>query len=444
MKQKRLLSAIMALVILAGLVFSAPPAYAEEKKTSVYEGIDYSAVYDYDFYSRRYPAVYSCFGEDGEATLAYFVEHGMDKGHKACSDFDVFSYKNRYQDLRLEYGDELKSYYMHYIYVGKAEMRQAVGVSSLQNPVTSLDGVDYSPVYNYSYYISRNSGLAECFEGDDEAVLRHFIDYGMAQGLVASSDFDVNSYRNLHQDLRVKYGNDLKSYYMHYIYSGADEGRSTAPTMFITEPVTSFGGVDLSSVYNFDYYIIHNAEAAELYRNDDVGAIRHFVEKSMPLGLPGTAVYDTAEYERLRDEMNLGYEKARALLDEIGWNLKAAYRWAVDIEYYGHNDDMPETPDMGMEWYANYGFDNFKGNCYVKAAVFCEMAQVLGYEARQISGFVPQASGVDGPHSWVEVDIDGTCYVVDPVFESDAGKNGYLIAYGQSGTWRYKNGEVME
>lgn len=444
MKQKRLISALMGLVILASLAFSAPLAFAEEKKTSVYEGVDYSAVYDYDFYTRRYPEVYSCFGGDDEATLAYFVEYGMDKGHKGNSSFDVESYKNRYQDLRIQYGDDLKSYYMHYVYEGKAELRQSSGVSILQNPVTVLGGVDYSPVYNYNYYISHNYSVAQCFGGDDLAVLKHFVNYGMEAGLAASAEFNVQSYRNLHQDLRLKYGNELKNYYMHYIYSGMEEGRSTADAPVITEPVTSFGGVELSSIYDFNYYVANNLEAAELYKKDDVGAIKHFVEKSMPLGLPGAAVYDTEEYERLRDEMNLGYDKARKLLDEIGWNLKAAYRWAVDIKYYGHNADMPETPDVGMEWYADFGFDNSKGNCYVKAAAFCEMARLLGYEARQMSGTVPQKGGTEGPHSWVEIDIDGTTYVVDPVFETDAGRNGYLIAYGQSGTWRYNNGEVME
>lgn len=41
---------------------------------------------------------------------------------------------------------------MHYISNGKAEGRKATGVSKLQNPVTVYQGVDYSAVYNYSYY----------------------------------------------------------------------------------------------------------------------------------------------------------------------------------------------------------------------------------------------------------------------------------------------------
>ena len=323
MKAKRLLSAIISLATLATFIISAPMAFGEVRESNVYRGIDYSAVYDYDFYTRRYPEVYSCFGENREAVLAYFVEYGIDKGHMGSSEFDVNSYKNRYQDLRTEYGNELRSYYMHYIYTGKAELRQALGVSSLQNPITSLDGIDYSAVYDYSYYVSNNKGISECFGEDDAATLKHFIDYGMDMGLVASKEFDVHSYRNLHQDLRLKYGNELKGYYLHYIFSGKDAGRSTEKTQSLVDPVSSYAGVDISTIYDFEYYISHNDEAAELYSNDDIGAIKHFVEKSMPSGLPGTYEYDAEEYEKLHSEISMGYEKARKLLDEIGWDSMA-------------------------------------------------------------------------------------------------------------------------
>jgi hypothetical protein len=77
------------------------------------------------------------------------------------------------------------------------------------------------------------------------------------------------------------------------------------------------------------------------------------------------------------------------------------------------------------------------------AAMFCEMAKCIGYEAHQISGKVPLRAGGYGPHSWVEVTIDGTVYVCDPDFTNETGRNGYMIAYGQSGTWRYEKEEVM-
>ena len=42
---------------------------------------------------------------------------------------------------------------MHYISNGKAEGRKATGVKSIQNPITTYNGVDYSAVYDYNFYI---------------------------------------------------------------------------------------------------------------------------------------------------------------------------------------------------------------------------------------------------------------------------------------------------
>lgn len=137
------------------------------------------------------------------------------------------------------------------------------------------------------------------------------------------------------------------------------------------------------------------------------------------------------------------YEKAVAVLDEVGWDLRAAFDWSAGLTYYGHNSVMPSSPDPGMEWFADYGFDNLKGNCYVMAATFCEMAIELGYDAAQIAGEVPLARGGMGPHSWVEIVIDGETYVYDPDFTNETGRDGFHITYGQSGTWRYVRQQVM-
>jgi hypothetical protein len=77
------------------------------------------------------------------------------------------------------------------------------------------------------------------------------------------------------------------------------------------------------------------------------------------------------------------------------------------------------------------------------AAMFCEMAKSMGYEAHQISGKVPFLAGGYGPHSWVEVVVNGTTYVCDPDFTNETGYNGYMINYGQSGTWRYVKETTM-
>ena len=73
------------------------------------------------------------------------------------------------------------------------------------------------------------------------------------------------------------------------------------------------------------------------------------------------------------------------------------------------------------------------GNCYSFAALFCELARAIGYDARPVSGAMlgdppdptePKAIDIYGnpleiprghvPHSWVEIAFDGEWYIFDP------------------------------
>ncbi len=138
------------------------------------------------------------------------------------------------------------------------------------------------------------------------------------------------------------------------------------------------------------------------------------------------------------------YAKAKAVLDQIGYDMEAVFDWCSGMPYYGHGKkDMPETAETGTRWYANFGFDEYRGNCFVMAATFYTMADLLGYEPRQMCGWVPARRGGLTIHSWVEVDIDGQTYVCDPDFTYGTGRNGLMIQYGQPGTWGYVSYEEM-
>ena len=96
---------------------------------------------------------------------------GMDEGRQAKATFNVYSYKNRYEGLREEFGSDLRAYYMHYINYGEREGRIATGYENTTDTdteteedktyVTIYNGVDYSAVYDYSYYIAHNQGVYE-------------------------------------------------------------------------------------------------------------------------------------------------------------------------------------------------------------------------------------------------------------------------------------------
>lgn len=90
---------------------------------NVYQGVDYSAVYNFEYYCNRYPDIRVLFGNDPAAALRHFVNNGMAEGRQGNENFNVAIYKQNYADLRNLYGDNLKLYYLHYINCGYREGR---------------------------------------------------------------------------------------------------------------------------------------------------------------------------------------------------------------------------------------------------------------------------------------------------------------------------------
>ena len=132
------------------------------------------------------------------------------------------------------------------------------------------------------------------------------------------------------------------------------------------------------------------------------------------------------------------YELAAKVLDRVGWDLRAAFNWSSSaLPYYYMNQDG----SWGMEGYADFGFLNGKGNCYVMAATFCEMAKMLGYDAHQIAGYTLNAYNQNPhDHSWVEIDNyngSGITYIFDPDLTNERGAEGFAILYRSPGSYNY-------
>lgn len=270
---------------------------------------EYSAVFDAAYYADRYPDLKTAFGNDDSALLQHFIQYGMAEGRQGSSQFDVYSYKNLYPDLRAAFGNNLKSYYMHYISSGKAEGRKATGVNTLQKPITTYNGIDYSAVYDYNYYLKKHSDLAKIYTNDDIGLLAHFVNCGMSEGRQAKDSFDVFSYRNQYQDLRVAFGNNLKSYYMHYISNGKAEGRKATGVKSIQNPITTYNGVDYSAVYDYNFYIKKYSDLARIYTNDEVGLLAHFVNCGMAEGRQAKADFDVFSYRNQYQDLRLAFGK---------------------------------------------------------------------------------------------------------------------------------------
>ena len=237
-----------------------------ERKGYVSDGLDYTPVFDADYYLKTYPDLKTAFGNSKSKAFQHFVKYGMKEGRQGNAAFNVFSYKYNYPDLQKAFGNDLVKYYQHYIRYGKREGRVTY---------------DYSAIFNATYYANKYPDLKAAYGTDKVSLYRHFVNYGMKEGRQAIASFDVKSYKNRYQDLRVAYGNDYTKYYIHYVRYGKSEGRSGAYCAEVKNPVTKLNGVDYSAVYDFKTYQAKNADVKKAFGNDDVATLKHFIKYGM-------------------------------------------------------------------------------------------------------------------------------------------------------------------
>lgn len=201
------------------------PCTSQIGTVTIYKEIDYSAVYDYDYYMEHNPDLKEKFKNKDVNALMYFINTGMAKGDQACETFDVDSYANKYYSLRKKYKNDLRKYYMDYIEHGKDAGKIATGVPYLQGGTTVYGTKDYKDVYKLGYYDKYNPDLKKSFGYDDDKYMNHFIKYGMKEARRAHVEFDPLKYKARYKDISVKYGTDYKKYYQHYMNVGKASGR---------------------------------------------------------------------------------------------------------------------------------------------------------------------------------------------------------------------------
>ena len=192
------------------------------------DGIDYSGVYDYNYYVAKYPEVAEKCDYDDSAVLAYFVENGLNQHQQGSAEFDPISYRYEYASLRQVYGNVWAGYYRHYARWGKAAGLHGTGCTEMQGYATkySSDGLDYASVYDYNFYVASYPDIAEQCDYDDYAVLAYFVETGMWQKQQGSSEFNVDYYRTTYSSLQSVYGEQWAGYYRHYVRWGKAAGWS--------------------------------------------------------------------------------------------------------------------------------------------------------------------------------------------------------------------------
>lgn len=267
-----------------------------QNPATVYNGTDYAAVYDYNYYLNLYPDLRALFANDDIGALQHFVKYGMAEGRRAKESFDPISYYFAWRDLRAAFGEDWKRYYTHYMEYGIKEKRVATGVTRMQNPITVWNGIDYAAVYDYYYYLQQNPDVQRVLGVDDNKILQHFVTTGMAEARKSKASFDVLSYYYAHRDLRLTYGSDWKSYYMHYVNYGIHEKRVASGVTALQNPVTVWNGTDYAAVYDYNYYLLLNPDVNSAFGGDDSKVLQHFVNYGMNEGRVAKSTFIVSIY----------------------------------------------------------------------------------------------------------------------------------------------------
>ena len=103
-------------------------------------------------------------------------------------------------------------------------------------------GESCSPVYDATYYRKNNPDILVAKPwtegeygnkpyintyGEYGSLYFHFVNWGIKEGRKTSANFDVQKYKANNPDLAKGYGDDIRSYYEHYILFGQYENRIT-------------------------------------------------------------------------------------------------------------------------------------------------------------------------------------------------------------------------
>ena len=113
--------------------------------------------------------------------------------------------------------------------VSKKTLENAVAKKKASYNTTSkfiYKSVDYSPVFDPTFYANEYSDLKSAFGTNVSKLWNHFTTHGMVEGRQAHAKFNVNIYKNRYDDLQKAFGSNLPAYYQHYCQFGEKEGRS--------------------------------------------------------------------------------------------------------------------------------------------------------------------------------------------------------------------------
>lgn len=132
--------------------------------------------------------------------------------------FDANYYAEQYKDLKDAFGDNEDALYKHFVEYGLKE------------------GRNMNPIIDIAKYRKQYEDLDKAFGDNWDAYVEHYFNYGVKENRDNGTNFDVKKYKEAYKDIQDAFGDDYKKIAKHYMEYGKKENRDKGNKEQIAKP----------------------------------------------------------------------------------------------------------------------------------------------------------------------------------------------------------------
>jgi transglutaminase-like putative cysteine protease len=262
------------------------------------EGRIASKIFDVKYYINNNDDLKKAFGNNYEAAYNHFITYGWKEGRASSNLYYGSYYGNNYKDLILLDNYDLMA---HFINFGIREGRKGTNLADL----TPIDITGY--IFDATFYADLYPDLRSAFGYNEENLRKHYINFGIKEGRIASVFFDPKYYLNKYSDLKNAFGNNYEAAYNHYINNGINEGRTA------------------SMYFDANYYLNKYSDLKSAFGNNYSKALQHFSTNGIREGREASSSFKISIYKSNYSDLRNTFGN-----DNI--------RYFIHYEVYGKNE----------------------------------------------------------------------------------------------------------
>ena len=274
-------------------------------------------LFDSAYYADKNPDVKAIYGYDDYKLLAHFTNYGIKEGRASSPTFNVKYYLEANGDLKSAFGNDYTKAYNHFKNYGCNEYRKSseeydgtfyryyysdlTNLSSLKlmehylktgrnaGRIGGLDTMTEGILFDYSIYTAYNSDIKKAFGNDYTLLKKHWIQYGISEGRIASLVYSTEMYGQLNDDLQNAYGTNNKKLFEHFVKYGIAEKRPA------------------SLIFDVSRYIALNSDVKNAYGTNYKAVYYHFENYGSKEGRTASLIFEVKNYLNYNSDIKSAY-----------------------------------------------------------------------------------------------------------------------------------------